>query len=466
MAETVVMPQLGNTVESCIVLCWHVSVGDEVGASTILCEVETDKSVMEVPVGVAGTVLALYAAEGDEVAVKAPIAAIGQAGEEAPEAPLAGVPAVSGEAGEVDETVPDDQAPEVEPSVPESDGRDQEAESGAAAEPGDKAGRGVSPRARARAERDGVALDALAEGTGPGGRVIERDVIAAAAAGPRPTAATRGGDPTGVGGTGLGGRGTSADLATGAPLESPPPAKTTEREFPGEFSDTPLTGVRKIIAERMTHALASSAQLTYTSTANAEAMLALRTRFKNSDPALGFTGVTLGDLVCYATVRVLAQHATLNAHLTDGVLRTFASVHLGLAVDTPRGLLVPTIRNADAMSLVELSNRTKELAEAARSGKIDPELLTGATFTVSNLGAFGIESFTPIINVPQTGILGVNTIVPRAVANAGGSVGVEQRMGFSLTADHQVVDGADAGRFLADLGRAIENIDLTVMSRG
>lgn len=166
---------------------------------------------------------------------------------------------------------------------------------------------------------------------------------------------------------------TSADLATGAPLESPPPAKTTEREFPGESSNTPLTGVRKIIAERMTHALLvvqCAADLHVHGERRGDTGAAQAVQ--EPDPALGFTGVTLGDKVCYATVRVLAQHATLNAHLTDGVLRTFASVHLGLAVDTPRGLLVPTIRNADAMSLVELSNRTKELAEAARSGKIDP----------------------------------------------------------------------------------------------
>ena len=211
------------------------------------------------------------------------------------------------------------------------------------------------------------------------------------------------------------------------------------------------------------NALATSAQLTYTVSANAAGMLALRKRFKNSDPELGYTGITLGDLVSYATVKVLARHDNLNAHLSDGVLRTFRSVHLGLAVDTPRGLLVPTIRNADLMTLRELSDVTKELAGAARDGKIDPDLLTGATFTVSNLGAFGMESFTPIINVPQTGILGVNTISPRATTNAAGDIVVEQRIGFSLTADHQVVDGADAGRFLADLVKAIENIDLTVL---
>ena len=235
------------------------------------------------------------------------------------------------------------------------------------------------------------------------------------------------------------------------------------RDYPGAATQTPLKGVRKLIADRMRNALETSAQLSYTTSANAAALLALRARFKNSDPALGYSAITIGDLVCFATVKTLASHSVLNAHLEGGTLTEFAAVHLGLAVDTPRGLLVPTIRNASAMGIRELSATTKDLASQAIGGKIDPELLSGATFTVSNLGAFGIESFTPIINVPQTGILGVNTISPRATTDADGNVVVEQRIGFSLTADHQVVDGADAARFLRDLVAAIENIDLTVI---
>lgn len=467
MAQFVVMPALGNTVESCLISSWQVSIGDAVDANTTLCEIETDKSTMDVPAGISGTVLALLAEEGDDVPVKTPIAVVGEAGENVEELlASAGVaPQTTGEAGEVDEASEDALTPAAGPAPVETP--DAGTASTASQTAASAASSGISPRARARASAEGLALDALSAGTGPHGRVIERDVEATLAAGPRPTRGAFGQDVSGVQGTGLGGRVTSDDLtrepAPAPSLPIPQPALAPTADFPGAFSDTPLKGIRKLIAERMLNALAVSAQLTYTSTADAAGMLALRKRFKASDPDLGYSGITLGDLVCFATVQVLKRHANLNAHLTDGALRAFESVHLGLAVDTPRGLLVPTIRNADRLTLRQLSANTKELAGQAREGKIDPQLLAGATFTVSNLGAFGIESFTPIINVPQTGILGVNTISPRAYAKPDGSVGVQQRIGFSLTADHQVVDGADAGRFLADLGKAIEAIDLTVM---
>jgi pyruvate dehydrogenase E2 component (dihydrolipoamide acetyltransferase) len=211
------------------------------------------------------------------------------------------------------------------------------------------------------------------------------------------------------------------------------------------------------------NSLATSAQLTYTTTANAQGLLDLRKKLKNSDPELGMNGVTIGDLVGYAAVRAAAKNPSHNAHLADGVLTTFERVHLGFACDTPRGLLVPTVRNASLMSLREFSAVSKQLANEAIQGSINPDLLSGATFTVSNLGGFGIESFTPLLNVPQTAILGVDAIFPRVTINADGSVGAEQRIGLSLTADHRVIDGADAARFLQDLVRFIEAIDITVL---
>jgi pyruvate dehydrogenase E2 component (dihydrolipoamide acetyltransferase) len=240
------------------------------------------------------------------------------------------------------------------------------------------------------------------------------------------------------------------------------------REFPGVVTQTPLKGIRKVIAERMMNSLATSAQLTYTATAPAAGMLALRKRLKGAaDPELA--AITLGDLVGYAAVKTLAKHGGVNSHLADPssgsgtVLTTFASVHLGMAVDTPRGLLVPTLRFAETLTLRDFSKFSKQLAMDAIAGSISPDLLGGATFTVSNLGAFGIESFTPLLNVPQVAILGVDAIFPRAVINADGSVGAEQRIGFSLTADHRVIDGADAARYLKDLCAAVADIDLTVL---
>jgi pyruvate dehydrogenase E2 component (dihydrolipoamide acetyltransferase) len=458
MAQVVVMPQLGNTVESCLVTSWLVAVGDTVDAATLLCEIETDKSSMEVPAGVAGTVLALLAAEGDDVPVKEPLAIVGEPGEDVSGLVGGDAPALAGTdapavVAEATATVarPVDPPAVAQPHGPASD-------AGAAA---------VSPRARRLAAAQGIAAELLA-GSGPYGRVIERDIRAAIAAGPGLTPGARAeasGFLPGAAGSGIGGRVTREDLASPADARAdstPSPLTPGREEFPGAFTDTALKGVRKVIAERMMNSLASSAQLTYTATAPAAGLLALRARLKGaSDP--GLAAVTIGDLVGYAAVKTLLAHPVVNAQLSDGVLREFASVHLGMAVDTPRGLLVPTLRFADGLTLRDFSARSKALANEAIGGSISPDLLGGATFTVSNLGAFGIESFTPLLNVPQVAILGVDAIFPRVVVNADGSVGAEQRIGFSLTADHRVIDGADAARYLKDLCAAVADIDLTVL---
>jgi pyruvate dehydrogenase E2 component (dihydrolipoamide acetyltransferase) len=418
---------------------------------------------MEVPAGVSGTVLALLAEEGDDVPVKQPIAVVGEPGENVEEF-LAGAglpPRTTGEAGEVDEAAAEPLTP---PATAEADPVSAPPVPRRAEDAADAA---VSPRARGLAAAQGIAAARL-EGTGPQGRVIERDVRAAMAAGPGLTAGARAGADgfvPGAAGSGIGGRVTRADLASGATAAVPQEAAGSEPagvDFPGAYTDTPLKGVRKVIAERMMNSLATSAQLTYTATAPASGLLALRARLKGAaDP--GLAAVTIGDLVGYATVKTLATHPTVNAHLSGGVLRTFSHVHIGMAVDTPRGLLVPTLRFADTLTLRDFSVQSKQLANDAIGGSINPDLLGGATFTVSNLGAFGIESFTPLLNVPQVAILGVDAIFPRATINADGSVGAEQRIGFSLTADHQVIDGADAARFLRDLCAAIADIDLTVL---
>ena len=432
MPELVVMPQLGNTVESCLITRWLVGVGDDVTAGTVVCEVETDKSVMEVPAGTAGTVLALLAGAGDDVPVLQAIMAIGEPGEQ--------VPAVA--------------APDAQTAA-ETDASDSAA--------------GVSPRARRLAGSRGIDAGRLT-GSGPGGRVIERDVEAAIASGPQLTTGARaeaasfvpGPTGTGLTGTGIGGRVTRADLAAANSASTAPTDTAAGPEFPGVFADQPLAGIRAVIAERMTNSLASSAQVSYTATAPAARLLALRARLKQAaDPEL--SAVTIGDLVGYAATRTVRRHPALNAHLRDGVVRRFEHVHLGVAVDTPRGLLVPTLRWADTLTLREFSAQSKLLARVAVDGSSSPDQLSGATFTVSNLGSYGIESFTPVLNWPQVAILGVGAIITRPVTNADGSLAAEQRISFSLTADHQVVDGADAARYLADLSAAIADIDLLVL---
>ena len=445
MATIVVMPQLGNSVESCIIVEWTVAEGDAVSLDQTLCSIETDKSTMEVPSTAEGTVLKLLWDEGDEVPVKDPLIIVGAPGED-----VSGLVPGSGaaEAG----AAPAEEAPASAAPAPSFA---TTAASGA-----------VSPRARALASAKGVDASAITEGSGPHGRVIERDVAAAIAAGPALTSAARAAGVSAAEGTGIGGRVSVAD-ANRAPEAAPASsaaAPAPAADFPGASTSSPLKGVRKVVAKRMMESLTSTAQLTLNTTANAAGILALRKKVKNADEALGLNRITLNDLVCFAVSRTLLKYPVFNAHLEDGVLTEFEQVHLGFACDTPRGLLVPVIRSAQALGLKAFSDEAKRLAGGAIDGTLPPDYLGGGTFTVSNIGSFGIETFTPVINLPQTAILGVGAITPRPALAPDGTVGVEQRLNLSLTIDHQVIDGADGARFLRDLVAAIENIDVTVLA--
>ena len=447
MATIVVMPQLGNSVESCIIVEWMIAEGDSVAVDQTLASIETDKSTMEVPSTAEGTVLKLLWEEGDEVPVKDPLIIVGEPGED-----ISGL-VPGGDAAPAEADAPSEQAA----AAPEA---------AAPAFATERATGAVSPRAPALAASNGVDASAITEGSGPHGRVIERDVAAAIAAGPVLTSAARAAGVSAAEGTGIGGRvsvadaGRTAEAAPAAAVAAPAAAA----DFPGASTSAPLKGVRKVVAKRMMESLTSTAQLTLNTTANAAGILAMRKKVKNADEALGLNKITLNDLVCFAVSRTLLKYPVFNAHLEDGVLTEFEQVHLGFACDTPRGLLVPVIRSAQALGLKAFSDEAKRLAGGAIDGSLSPDFLSGGTFTVSNIGSFGIETFTPVINLPQTAILGVGAITPRPTVAADGSIGVEQRLNLSLTIDHQVIDGADGARFLRDLVAAIENIDVTVLA--
>ena len=447
MATIVVMPQLGNSVESCIIVEWMIAEGDTVAVDQTLASIETDKSTMEVPSTAAGTVLKLLWEEGDEVPVKDPLIIVGEPGED-----------ISG-------LVPGGDAAPAEADAPAEVDAPAE-QSAAPAFATERATGAVSPRARALAASNGVDASSISEGSGPHGRVIERDVAAAIAAGPVLTSAARAAGVRATEGTGIGGRVSVADA--GRTPEAAPAAAVAApaaaADFPGASTSAPLKGVRKVVAKRMMESLTSTAQLTLNTTANAAGILAMRKKVKNADEALGLNKITLNDLVCFAVSRTLLKYPVFNAHLEDGVLTQFEQVHLGFACDTPRGLLVPVIRSAQSLGLKAFSDEAKRLAGGAIDGSLSPDFLSGGTFTVSNIGSFGIETFTPVINLPQTAILGVGAITPRPVVAADGTIGVEQRLNLSLTIDHQVIDGADGARFLRDLVAVIDNIDVTVLA--
>lgn len=439
MAETIVMPQAGNSVESCIVLSWRVSKGDTIAVGDVVCEIETDKATIDVEATAGGTVLQLLAEEGDEVPVKDPLLVVGEPGESVDTASDPGTTiAAEAAAGAPQKTAGDPGA-----TIPvRSQTIVPSATTGTAR---------VSPRARKRAGDLGVDPTVL-QGSGPGGRVLERDVLAAAEMGTAAVASVASSSGAQLGGQDTGDEGT--------------------------YDDVSVSGVRKTIAQRMHASLQESAQLTLQRRADARSVLAYRARVKEERRRLGTTAsaaassidassvvdeqalpnITINDMVNFAVSRVLPQYPEINAHFLGTSIRRFHSVDLGFAVDTPKGLLVPTLRNAQTKSLAAIARESAALAERAIAGRASSEDLAPATFTITNLGGLGIEWFTPVLNTPQVGILGVGTIVQGY--NPDGEV--VPQIALSLTIDHRAIDGAPAARFLAEVAQSIATFDLTL----
>lgn len=432
MAQIVLLPQIGVSEESAVVASFNVKPGDAVTIGTPLFSLETGKSVFEVASEYEGTVLALMCGEGDELPIKAPVMAIGQPGEkyEAAPPPAGGAPSRKG-AGELDGSAIDGTG---QASALNSETSTYTLATEPIPKPTFIKGLspqrvGLSPRARALADKAGV--DAfLATPTGPEGLIIERDVRKMLDEG-IPADAPKVGQA-------------AAALLTAASIM---PAVPVVQSAP-DYTDTPLTQMRKTIAKNMLASLTSAAQLTHSSSFDAAEVLAYRAKCKN-DSAM--KDVTLGDMVLFAVSRTLPDFPDMNAHFLGDATRRFKGVHLAVAVDVPGGLVVPVIRDAHKMSLIEISREVKALAKAGRDGSIAPSELTGGTFTVSNLGSLGVEHFTPIINPPQVGILGVNNSTLRPRRKPDGTVEFYDAIGLSLTYDHRAVDGAPASRFLKAL---------------
>jgi pyruvate dehydrogenase E2 component (dihydrolipoamide acetyltransferase) len=419
------MPKQGQSVESCIISQWFKRKGDSVKVGEPLFSYETDKASFEEEAKADGILLEIFYGEGDEVPVLYNVAVIGQAGESvgefrsggsvtpAPDAPVV-VPVV------VETPVVQSAAappPPPTPAVVSSDAKIR-----------------VSPRARLIAEKLGINL-ATIQGTGPNGRIISRDVENA-----NPTPAL----PTGE--------------RAGAPEIPASPASVEYSDL--ECNVKKLTNIRKLIAKAMHESLQNSAQLTHHMSADVRKLLALREEVKkaqSTDPDC--PNITLNDMICRAVICALEKFPEVNSHFLGDSIKTFKKVHLGLAVDTPRGLMVPILKNACELSLKGLSNNLRALADNCRKGNIDPDLLQSAagSFTVSNLGAYGVEMFTPIINLPQVAILGVNTIIQRPAGIGGGIMAFVPYIGLSLTYDHRAIDGGPATLFLKEIKTQFED---------
>jgi pyruvate dehydrogenase E2 component (dihydrolipoamide acetyltransferase) len=422
MAVPVEVPKLGNTVEECLIAKWRKQLGDPVSVGEIVADIETDKATFEVASPAKGTLLARFFDEGTLVPVFTNLFVVGEPGEN------------------VDSFRPQNAT---QPSARPAEARPAAAAASAkpetpvaAAAPSGK----MSPRARRFAEEHGLTWSGvpMPAGSGPGGRILEEDLRKQYYSSPRVSSAAgmrlAEGGVLGGEGSGVSGMFLAGDVG--------PPARR-------------ISSIREKIALRMRESLASTAQYTLTASANAAGLLLLRAKIKAST---GVPDININDLVAFCTIQALLEVPDLNAEFIDGCIHRHTDVHIGFACDTPRGLMVPVVRNAHRLSAGELSVRMKELAAKAVQGNISVDDLSGATFTVSNLGSFGIESFTPLLNPPQVAILGVNAIQLKAVRRDARIEFIDS-IGLSLTLDHQVIDGAPGARFLKVVREKIENVE-------
>ena len=423
LANPVIMPRQGQSVESCIITTWHKKVGDTVNEGDILFSYETDKSAFDEKSLFSGTLLKILFEEGDVVPCLETVCFIGEAGEDVSSL---GAPA----------------AAEEKESAPEKAAEPAAAAPAAAAEGIAEGGRvKISPRAKNLALKTGVDMTAVGA-TGPHGRIIERDINAALDRGAVGTVAA------------------VEDFLAGriaAPEKAAEEAAANAAaNIAAEYEEVPMSGVRRAIARSMHASLSEMAQLTLNASFDATALMEYRKALKAGAEEMGLGKISINDMVMYAVSRVLPDFPQINATLTDNTMRLYKHANIGLAVDTDRGLLVPTIFAADTMSLAEVAAADKAAAAKARDGALTPDEMSGGSFTVTNLGSLGIESFTPVINPPQVAILGVCATVNRLRADGS----IYPAMGLSLTFDHRAVDGAPAAKFLKALCTALENFSL------
>ena len=385
MAVEVVMPKFGLTMTEGTILKWFISEGDTIKAGEAVFEVETEKVLYEVEAAADGTIAKLLYPLEAVVTVGLPVAVIAEAGEDIAEIASKYAAAPAAQAA----------APQAAPA----------AATGAAAAPVADKKRGrvpVTPAARKLAKEHAIDL-ACITGSGPRGRITREDVQKVIDTG----------DQT-----------ASAAAAPTAPAEA-----------------IPLRGMRKVIAERMHQSLQASAQLTITTEVDVTQLIDRRQEVRQE------FNVTFTDFILQACAHALKQHRRMNAALDGMTIQVHNQIHVGLAVALDEGLIVPVVRDADKKSLKDIAEESKALAEKARAGQLKLEEVSGGTFTVSNLGMFGVDAFTPIINAPQSGILGVGRILEKPVIYRG-EITKRSMMVLSLTFDHRVIDGAPAGAFL------------------
>lgn len=411
MPKYIEMPKLSDTMTEGTLVKWRKKVGDKVATGDVIAEVETDKATMEMEAFDDGLLHELLVAEGSKVAIGGKIAVLLAKGEAAP-AP--GTPIPETKAAPAKATATAEPAVSAKPAA-----KSQHAATGRVK---------ASPLAKKVAAEKNVDLSSLS-GSGPGGRIVAKDVETAGSAPARPSAA---------------------------------PAAITATAGAGD-QRIPLSGMRRVIAERL---LASKTQLPHFYLhieVDAGPLMKTRTELNVVTEATGGPKLTVNDFILRAVVAAATRVPAVNASFAGDSIIQYSAVNLSVAVAVEEGLVTPVIRDAQAKSLREISEAVKDLATRARGKKLKPEEYQGGTITVSNLGAYGIESFSAIINPPQAMIVSVGAIVKKPVVNAKDEIVVGQRMSIGLSADHRVVDGAVGATYLAELRKLIENPALMLL---
>jgi pyruvate dehydrogenase E2 component (dihydrolipoamide acetyltransferase) len=401
MATELTLPRLGQGMESGTIVRWLKSEGDQVEKGEPLYELDTEKVTQEVEADASGVLLKILAGEGEEIEVGKRIAVIGEEGEEV--------------ATEVDEDEEEEGSPAPAREEERERGReaDEKEPEPAAEEPARADGRvKASPLARRIARERGIDLRSLT-GTGPEGRVVAEDVERAAAT----------------------------------------PAHATAGAAPLEAEVQKLSSVRRTIARRLTEAWQAPV-FQISMSADMTRALALRERLRDQK-------VTVTDVLMKLSAIALLRHREVNVHFVDDELRLFPNAHIGLAVATERGLIVPVLREVERKSLVQLAAERGALVTRTREGKLAQEDLEGGTFTISNLGMYGVEQFIAVLNPPQAAILAVGAIEERPVAQEGELV-IRPLMSLTLTCDHRAIDGSNASEFLRELKTLLEEPGLAL----
>jgi len=425
MAKEVIMPKMGQTMEAGTIIEWYVKEGDTVKKGEPIFKFESDKAALEAEAPASGTLLKILRHPGETVPILEVVGIIGEPGEDISRylkpaaAPEAAAPAA--------------------PSAPE-------------APPAPEGRRFASPRARMAARQLGVPLERIT-GTGPGGRIVERDVLAYAASLPKATPAARKlAEEMGVS---LETLAAGPERITKLAVERAAKPVTPAAPAPAPAVQAiPMAGVRAIIAERMSASAHTTAAVTLFTEVDATALVQLRESFKQS-PLPGGVVPGYNEILVLIVARALQEHPNMNARLVENRIEQLEVINIGVAVDTERGLLVPVIRDAASKRLGDIVTEFRELVERARAGRSLPDDLSGGTFTITNLGMYDVDGFTPIINLPECAILGVGRIVEKPAA-VNGQVVIRPMMVLSLTFDHRINDGAPAARFLQRVKQLIE----------